>query len=286
MHAFMQSTGILKRCRLALYPLLVGLLLVGIPTEAVDLPLYVFDNGVGSGTFTIQKQVQLAKSTGYAGIFAADPEGMEQIPEFLKETRRQKIVFLGIYAGIDLSESKPTYDPRLKKAIRQLAGSGALITLYVPGPRVDGDALLVPLLRDICDQAQQANLKVALYPHHRYHVSRVDHALRLVETVNRPNLGIAFNLCHWLRSKDEVAVEERVRQVASKTWMVSIHGADQEGDWDRLIQPLDSGRFNVQALVKAFQAAGYKGPFGLQCYNLSGDLQQNLKRSLNAWRAF
>jgi hypothetical protein len=31
---------------------------------------------------------------------------------------------------------------------------------------------------------------------------------------------------------------------------------------------------------------GYKGPIGLQCYQVSGDMEENLRRSMTAWRNF
>jgi hypothetical protein len=33
-------------------------------------------------------------------------------------------------------------------------------------------------------------------------------------------------------------------------------------------------------------AAGYKGPIGLQCYQVPGDIEDNLRRSMAAWRKF
>ena len=43
---------------------------------------------------------------------------------------------------------------------------------------------------------------------------------------------------------------------------------------------------DTRAFVQAFRALGYRGPFGLQCYNVPGDREQNLLRSMKAWRAF
>lgn len=68
--------------------------------------------------------------------------------------------------------------------------------------------------------------------------------------------------------------------------MVSINGAEHAGEWDRLIQPLDRGAFDVFGLLKKLHASGYKGPVGLQCYKVPGDREENLKRSMTAWRTF
>ena len=65
---------------------------------------------------------------------------------------------------------------------------------------------------------------------------------------------------------------------------VSINGADPQGDWDRLIQPLDRGSVDVAGLVRTLVENGYRGPIGLQCYAIKGDPRTNLQRSMAVWR--
>jgi sugar phosphate isomerase/epimerase len=70
---------------------------------------------------------------------------------------------------------------------------------------------------------------------------------------------------------------------------VSINGADVKRpgySWDRLIQPLGRGDFDVCDFLKKLRAAGYRGPIGLQCYAVKGDPAENLKQSITAWRAY
>jgi hypothetical protein len=68
--------------------------------------------------------------------------------------------------------------------------------------------------------------------------------------------------------------------------VVTINGADRDAkDW---IQPLDSGDFDVAAFLKALDAAGFKGPIGLQGYSVAARLkitpEENLRRSMTAWK--
>jgi hypothetical protein len=49
---------------------------------------------------------------------------------------------------------------------------------------------------------------------------------------------------------------------------------------------LDRGVFDVFGFLKKLTAAGYKGPIGLQCYQVPGDIEDNLRRSMAAWRGF
>ena len=67
---------------------------------------------------------------------------------------------------------------------------------------------------------------------------------------------------------------------------IVINGADYEGDWDRLIQTLDRGQFDVYRLLALLKARGLDVPVGLQCYNIPGEPEANLTRSHAAWRAF
>jgi sugar phosphate isomerase/epimerase len=251
--------------------------------RAADAPLYVFDNGVGRGTLSIEEQTELAGKMGYAGIFYS---GTNHLPELLAAHQARGLKVLGIYTGMNLSDAKPGYDPGLPEAIRQLKGSGALITFTVNGKAANGDDLAVPIIREVADMAAQAGLRVALYPHYGMHVARIEDALRVREKAGRSNLGIVFNLCHWLRSGDEANMAGRLTEALPYLFMVSINGADHEGDWDRLIQTLDRGSFDVQGFLRTLKSLGYQGPIGLQCYNVKGDREENLKRSMTAWRSF
>jgi sugar phosphate isomerase/epimerase len=199
-------------------------------------------------------------------------------------TRGLKLV--GIYVGMNLSDARPGYPPTLPEAIRQLKGTGALITFTVNGTAQNGDQIALPVIREVADMAAAAGLKMALYPHHGFHVARVEDALRLVDKAGRKNLGIVFNLCHWLRSGDGANLDARLKQALPHTYMVSINGSDREGDWPRLIQPLDRGDYDVRGFVRKVRAMGFQGPFGLQCFQVPGDREQNLVRSMKAWRSF
>ena len=251
-------------------------------------PLYVFDNGTGRGEVSLEAQADLTKRTGYAGIFYS---GTKDIPELLALHKSRGLKVPGIYTGINLSDAKPAIDPGLPKAIEQLRGTAALITFTINGKSPNGDDIALPLLLEVTDLAAAAGLKVALYPHYGFHIARIEDALRLIQKANRPNLGLVFNLCHFLRSGDEANLQTRLREALPHTLMVSINGADHaepggKGDWDRLIQTLDRGAFDVKSFLAKLKSMGYKGPIALQCYNIKGDREQNLIASMQAWQSF
>jgi sugar phosphate isomerase/epimerase len=248
---------------------------------AADAPLYIFDNGVGYPSQSIEEQAELTRAAGYAGVFCT---GTKDIPGVLAAHRSRGLRLLGIYTGTNLAKPDPPFDSGLPEAIRQLRGTGALIGFTVEGKVADGDDAAVAVIRRVADMAAESGLKVALYPHYGFYAARVEDVLRLREKAGRQNVGIFFNLCHWLRSGDERNMLQRLKEALPHTLMVSINGADHEGDWDRLIQTLDRGAFDAGGFVRTVRSMGYTGPFGLQGYNVKGDRRENLERSLRAWR--
>ena len=262
------------------YVLVFALAASSLPAADAVKPLAVFDNGLGRGILSIDDQAELARKTGYDGVLFA---GTAKIVEMRKALESRGLKFYGIYTGMNLSDPNPSYDPGLPEAIRQLRGSGALITFNVNGRHPEADAIAVHVIRQVADMAAESGLRVALYPHYGMHMARIEDALRLREMAGKANVGIVFNLCHWLRSGDEANLKLRLQQSAPHLYLVLINGADHQGDWDRLIQPLDRGEFDVAAFLQALRDAGYRGPFGLQCYAIKGDREENLTRSMSAW---
>jgi len=97
-----------------------------------------------------------------------------------------------------------------------------------------------------------------------------------------------FNLCHWLKVDEEKNLEPLLKLAMPRLFVVTINGADsgagRPAGWDRLIQPLDRGSFDLHGFVKTLKRLGYAGPIGLQCYGIRGDAREHLARSMAAWR--
>jgi sugar phosphate isomerase/epimerase len=145
------------------------------------------------------------------------------------------------------------------------------------------------IVGEIADLAADRGLRVALYPHSGFYVATTADALRLAALVDRENLGVSINLCHELMTDQGDKLDATIRQAAPRLWMVSINGADakQPGfGWDRLIQPLGRGDFDVAGFLRRLRQAGYDGPIGLQCYAVSGDPAENLRESMAAWKKY
>ncbi len=253
------------------------------PRVQLDNAFFAFDNGTGRGQLSLAEQAQLVKDTGYAGIGYT---GTRHIPEMLAELDRRGLAMFSIYVGVVLSPDGPVFEDHFREAIGHLKGRETILWLTVRGNAPNAEEQAVAAVRQAADWAAESDLRVALYPHAGFYVATVEDGLRLARKSDRPNVGATFNLCHWLRTAPGQALEPLLDAAAPKLMLVSINGADTEGDWNRLIQPLDSGEYDVYALMKALRRRGYAGPVGLQCYAVPGDVRDNLRRSMAAWKQF
>ena len=143
----------------------------------------------------------------------------------------------------------------------------------------------VDAVRKICGTADALGMKVALYPHHGYAVATMPQAMDLLAKVNCPNLGVMFNLCHFLRGEDVADLEKVIAGAGDRLFAVSVSGADAGGKgWGALIKPLDEGDFPLVRLVEILVKNRFHGPVSLQCYGVPGDKKKNLERSMAAWK--
>ncbi len=275
--------------RFAALLLAVTLSLGAEPAQARSGPpfaFFAFDNGVGRNRWTPEQQATTLARLGYDGIGYS---GLEQLAERLAAFEKHGLRVYNLYVGARVGPDGPTYDPLLKESLPLLRDRKVALWLYVNGKADDGDAQAVRVVTEIADLAAAHGVRVVLYPHTGFHVATVADALRVVRASGRTNVGVTFNLCHYLKVEGELGWRDALVAALPLLEFVSINGADA-GDtramgWNRLIQPLGNGSFDVAGVLSALEELGYRGPVGLQCYNVPGDHEENLTRSLHAWRA-
>lgn len=268
---------------------LAGVLALAAPGRAQTPanPFFAFDNGTGRDQkIPLDEQAEMLKRTGYAGMGFS---GALRIPEILQALESRGLRLFSIYVPVRIDKELPGYDAALPEAIRQLKGHGTVIWLTVQGKAADGDARAATAVGAVADLAAESGLRVVLYPHVGFHVERIEDAVRVCRLAGRKNVGVTLNLAHFLAVGDEANLDARLKEAGPLLEMVSINGADHEGewrkgDWSRLIQTLDRGEFDVGGLLRKLAAMGYRGPIGLQSYQVAGDIEENLRRSMAAWR--
>ncbi len=151
----------------------------------------------------------------------------------------------------------------------------------------DGDAVAAKGLQQLADKAAANGLWVALYPHTGMWIESVRDAVRVAREVNRKNLGVTFNLSHSLMVGEEMRIPALLNEAAPYLFFVTINGADTGaagGPWNRLIQPLGQGSFNVASVLWKLREFRCRGPIGLQGYGVALPVKENLARSMEAWK--
>ena len=251
--------------------------------EGAGLPNQVF--AYEFGDISPAQQAGFAREYGFAGTVF---DHVRDIPERLRALDEAHLQLFFLWLTVDISQGQTKYEPGMEAAIEALQGRGSVVWVAIQGTDVGGGAeeRTIQAVDRISDLAARSNLRVALYPHYGFYLARFKDVVRVAERVGRSNVGATFNLCHELRSGFEVDFPQLLERAIPRLYGVTINGADRQGrDWNTLIQPLGRGDFDVGELVGRIVKAGYRGPFGIQCYGLKGDPGVYLKQSMAAWRA-
>jgi sugar phosphate isomerase/epimerase len=272
--------------------LLTLLILVASVAVHAANPFFAMDNIARGGPDVAPAML---KELGYEGFGGRVPD-----KTMLPAVRAQGLKFYNGYHVIELTAAKPAPNEQLRTWIDAMHGQEVVLWLAINKVfRADGtpyavsssdaDELVLGQLRAIADTAAVQGVKIALYPHAGFWLARVEDALRVADQLNRPEIGVTFNLCHWLKvegsERNPVPV---LRSALPRLMFVTINGADT-GDtramgWDRLIQPLDTGTYDVAAFIGSLKSLGYIGPVGFQGYNIKGEPRDILARTISAWR--
>jgi sugar phosphate isomerase/epimerase len=237
----------------------------------------------------LEQQAALLKELGYDGVGHL---WLDNIPERLKTLDAAGLKMFQITVTVDITPGKQAYDPKFKEVMPLLKGRGVQFVLLMNGMKPSdpaGDARAVEIIREMASVTTDSGAQILLYPHSYMWMERVQDAVRVADKVDRPNVGVMFNLCHWLRMSKDRNYKPLLVQAMPRLWAVSISGADEFDDqpgWAHYIQPLGRGSFDMLAFLKALRQLGYTGPIGLQCYGIGGDVHDTLAESMKAWRSY
>ena len=257
-------------------------------------PFFAMDNIARGGP---EVAPAMLRELGYDGF------GGRALDEIMPAAIAQAgLKFFNGYHVLTLDPAQPAPNEKLRAWLAAMRGRDTVLWLALNKVmRSDGtahaissaaaDAFVIPQVRAIADVAKANGVRVALYPHAGFWLARVEDAMRVADQLDRPDVGVTFNLCHWLKveggERDPVPV---LKAALPRLMFVTISGADA-GDtrtmgWDRLIQPLDSGTYDLRGFVRRLRALGYTGPVGFQGYNIKAEPRDVLTRSIAAWRKF
>ncbi|MGQ9820988.1 MAG: sugar phosphate isomerase/epimerase family protein [Thermogutta sp.] len=237
----------------------------------------------------LEEQARMLKELGYDG---AGHIGLDQVRDRLATLDRAGLRLFQVYVVINVGPVGQAYDPRIIECFSLLKGRGTQVALTLRGlPPGDpsGDERAVAILRELAAAAAEHQVELVLYPHAGDWVQAIEEAVRVAEKVDRPNLGVMFNLCHWLQVSPDRDFERALRLCRPWLRAVSINGANEhsdKADWSEYLRPLGTGSFDVLRFLRVLRDVGYSGPIGLQCYGIPGDAAEHLAASIAVWRQY
>lgn len=251
----------------------------------------------GDSTYnTFDKQVELVKNAGFEGIEINQIESFDGMKIALDQYN-----FKGSFFYIKLQLGDPI-DNRIEKAIKSLQGTKTIIAPYILADNLrfkpnspEGDSEVIRLLQMISVWSKKAGLQVAIYPHLNFYVERTDHALQLAKKVNRKNVGLSFNLCHWLATTnltERTHLKSHLKELKPYLKMMTICGANdvisqKKSIFDDYILPLGTGSFDTYELVNYMvKTIKFKNPIGVQCYNIKGNKPQLVRNTMAVWKEY
>ena len=263
-----------------------------IQAQEFSPPLFVFEDGLWNAkSDSPEYWSDLVKEVGFNGI---ELIGLNRVDELLPELKRNDLELFALYIKIEIDKEQP-YDIHLKEYIKKMKDTGLHLWVHVhstsyPCSDSSGDEKCVEIISELADFAQNYGVKIAFYPHSDFWVEKVSDGLRLAEKIDKPNVGVVFNLCHFLKKDEPHKLKQTLIMAMPRLFLVSINGADtgetNNMEWDRLIQPLGSGSYDVLNLLRILKDLGYRNPVGLQCYNIKGESEVFLKQSMETWKEY
>jgi sugar phosphate isomerase/epimerase len=251
-------------------------------------------NGFKNRPANEHEMAKLLKSVGYDGLEGFGDQNFVGLRKTLEgQGLRMPVIYAPLNFEVNRNSEKPSFD-EIKEIIKA-ATKGTVVYFHLhsdsyKNDKEKGDQVVAAMLRELSGFAAGYGVKLGVYPHVTLYCETLEHSVKLAKMVDRKNYGAVLNLCHLLKVEGSSGIEDKIKMFTPWLVAVNICGAD-EGDtrqmgWERLIQPLGQGSFDTYRLVKLLLDNGYRGPIGLQCYNLKGDAAETLTKSLQTWKAY
>ena len=255
-------------------------------------PFFAMDTAIRNIAAPIESKLDTLHAMGYAGLSWNGTDAAE-LHKVGTAAAARGLKLYALYVACPLTAAGIQLPSNFDELCSASAAHQTVIWFYMEGTGVKpsdqaADAIAVPGLQAAADRAARHGVELVLYPHRGYWVERFEDAVRVAGKVDRPNLGVSFNLCPALAGGEEARIPDLLRRARPRLLMVTINGADTGAPgagWDRLIQPLGRGSYDVEQLMTLLQEMHYDGPVGFQAFGIKGDPIEILRTTKQAWDA-
>jgi sugar phosphate isomerase/epimerase len=255
-------------------------------------PFFAMDTSFHRPPLDTPQQLDLVAELKFSGV-AWTEEPLAKLKESLREIESRHLKMFTIYCGAKVTPAGDiTVSAALPDLMDELKGHGTIIWLHIggKGPALDSlsdSSPVVSQLRKLAEHAEKDELRIAIYPHLGEWTAHFGDAVALARKINHAAFGVDFNLCHCLAVGDGDKIPELLDSAGPLLTVVTLNGADAGvtgGHWDKLIQPLGSGSYDVLPLLKHLRAQGYTGPIGFQGFGIKADARTILTPTIQAWQ--
>lgn len=224
-------------------------------------------------------QAALLKKLGFGGM--ALSWGARHA-ERLAALKASALETPGCYVVVDIDGG---YPPHLAATIALLKGTAGIPWVSLSSKKhvksdPSGDEAALAILNRCADECKAAGVAaLALYPHVGSWLEKMGDALRLVKKADRLEVGLQFNLYHWMAADRGEELQKTLESAAPHLKGVSINGSGIRAS----ILPLGEGEYDVTPVLKELSALGYKGPISHQGYSIKGKIPERLAAAKEAW---
>ncbi|MBI3947228.1 MAG: sugar phosphate isomerase/epimerase [Armatimonadetes bacterium] len=129
------------------------------------------------------------------------------------------------------------------------------------------------------DVAAELGLRIAFEVHPGFPHDLPEPTMRLVELVDRPNVGVNLDYGNIVYMERAPSLEDSIRIVAGKLTYVHVKNSIGIPGGSRFQVGLPDGDINHRAYLRLLRQAGYAGPFGLE-FPRGGDREWHARRDI------
>ena len=253
--------------------------------------LFAFQTGFANAQSQLPEDlVKLVAESGFDGV---ELMGLGQVERFMPHLKQRGLKLHSLYLKLDIDRPDQPVDPNWVSVLEKYGEDLNAVWFHVHSQnhgRSDpaGDAECVAIFQKLSGEVAPLGIQIGIYHHVGLWAEKFSDAVRVARQVDRSNVGAVFNLCHYLKMNEPQNLERELGDAFPHLALVSINGAD-DGEtksmgWDRLIQSLDRGSFDVTRVLRVLKQNDYQGPIGLQGYAIRERPEDFFPRSVTAYR--
>lgn len=248
------------------------------------------------GVYSLETQFEMTKELGFDGIWLTlwTNQAYDELEQISSLSEKYGIEVSSVYVDPHLSLGLDhPLNKRILDMLETLEGTSTVtiaIKTITPGLRPSdqsGDEVAIVWLKRMLEIAKRRDITILIYPHYSFWLETHEDALRLVEKINHPNLGIHFAGLYWFINGGH-NLNGTLEKIAPYLKQVSLTGSRRDPNgWGGVatLEPLGNGKLDNFAILGKLKDIGFDGEIGFLNAEWDGDLYGNLERSLQVFRS-